>query len=229
MWPRPLSIRRRETLLTPAPPVTVQFASHATDLNVPNASMATRPIMVRLKTETAEAHARVDALMDLPAMTRERYRASLAALRDAHAAVDRALAPHAATLAAFGYHVADRGKLGWLEADLAALGAASSSPGSPPTLHLTDGADAFGAIYVMEGSTLGGQVIARHVIPALGVTPADGCRYFTGYGASTGERWRDTMASITRFAETAGDAAGDRMVAAANRTFALVEASLRAT
>ena len=197
------------------------------DSSATSISETTRLIMGRLKAETAASHARVDALMDLPAMTRPRYSASLAALRDAHLAVERELSRHATALAEFGYDVADRSKLGWLDADLATLGAIPSAPSSDFTLALQDAADAFGAVYVMEGSTLGGQVIARHVIPMLGVTPAEGCRYFTGYGPSTRERWRDTTAAITRFAEPNCEDATGRMVSAANRTFALVEGVLR--
>ncbi len=47
-----------------------------------------------------------------------------------------------------------------------------------------------GAMYVMEGSTLGGQYIARHVEQTLGLQPGKGDAYFIGYGEHTSERWR---------------------------------------
>lgn len=50
-------------------------------------------------------------------------------------------------------------------------------------------ARAMGFMYVMEGSTLGGAVIHRHLV-ASGVVPAAACRFFTGYGAATGEKWK---------------------------------------
>jgi heme oxygenase len=48
-----------------------------------------------------------------------------------------------------------------------------------------------GAMYVMEGSTLGGQHIARHVEAALGLLPAQGDAYFRGYGERTGAMWTE--------------------------------------
>lgn len=184
------------------------------------------PIMGRLKAETAPEHARVDALMDLPGMTRARYIASLLALRDAHAAVERELARHATSLADSGYDVTARSKLAWLDADLAALDAAAA-PATLPAFTLDSVPAACGAIYVMEGSTLGGQVIARHVATALGLSPESGCRYFSGYGRETGVRWREAGAAISQCADAYGEDAGDVMISAARETFALVEAALR--
>jgi heme oxygenase len=43
---------------------------------------------------------------------------------------------------------------------------------------------------VLEGATLGGQLIARHVIPLLGLAPDAGAAFFTSYGAEVGARWR---------------------------------------
>ena len=44
---------------------------------------------------------------------------------------------------------------------------------------------AFGCLYVMEGATLGGQVIGRHVRQTLGVTPETGGRFHAAYGDRT--------------------------------------------
>ena len=48
-----------------------------------------------------------------------------------------------------------------------------------------------GAMYVMEGSTLGGQYIARHVEETLGLTTCEGDAYFRGYGEQTGAMWME--------------------------------------
>jgi heme oxygenase len=181
-------------------------------------------IMSRLKNETAAAHARVDALMDLSRMSRDRYARALAALRDAQLAAESELVRHSDELAASGYDPGARSKVAWLEADLHAIGAFAAP--AAHTLLLADPAAAFGAVYVMEGSTLGGQVIARHVMPLLDVTAERGCRYFSGYRADTGLRWRETSAAITRYASDHPTAV-DQMIAGANDTFALVESALR--
>ncbi len=46
-----------------------------------------------------------------------------------------------------------------------------------------------GSMYVIEGSTLGGQYIAAHAEKVLSLRPGEGDAYFTGYGARTGSMW----------------------------------------
>jgi heme oxygenase len=50
---------------------------------------------------------------------------------------------------------------------------------------------AFGCLYVLEGSTLGGQIIARQVYKHLGLTPENGCQFFSSYGATVGPMWKN--------------------------------------
>jgi heme oxygenase len=49
--------------------------------------------------------------------------------------------------------------------------------------------EAAGAMYVMEGSTLGGRVILKNLQNKLGDMPS-GTSYFQGYGADTGKKWK---------------------------------------
>lgn len=46
-----------------------------------------------------------------------------------------------------------------------------------------------GYLYVIEGSTLGGQVISHILHATLQLTPATGIRYFNGYGEDTKIFW----------------------------------------
>jgi len=48
-----------------------------------------------------------------------------------------------------------------------------------------------GVLYVTEGSTLGGRVIARHLGENLALTPDRGAAFFHGAGEATRERWRE--------------------------------------
>jgi heme oxygenase len=88
-----------------------------------------------------------------------------------------------------------RSRLALLEADLEALGRSSSEIAvlarcvSARELATTR-AGVIGSLYVMEGSTLGGQLINR-AIKATGWAPAHGLRYFNPYGKRTAERWRE--------------------------------------
>lgn len=46
-----------------------------------------------------------------------------------------------------------------------------------------------GTLYVVEGSTLGGQVLMRCLTDSLGVTPVEGGRFFSGHGEATMAHW----------------------------------------
>ncbi len=76
---------------------------------------------------------------------------------------------------------------------------------------------ALGCMYVLEGASLGGQIISRHLRASLGITPESGGRFFYGYGERTGEMWRAFGAAVSVFAVTAETQGG--MVQAAIATF----------
>lgn len=54
---------------------------------------------------------------------------------------------------------------------------------------LNSNAELAGALYVVEGSTLGGQVIARQLRENLGYAVVKGARLFNGHGPNTMVRW----------------------------------------
>jgi heme oxygenase len=58
-----------------------------------------------------------------------------------------------------------------------------------------------GMMYVVEGSTLGGQFIATRTEQVLGLKPGQGDAFFRGYGTQTGERWREFRAVLAEVAE----------------------------
>ena len=75
----------------------------------------------------------------------------------------------------------------------------------------------FGALYVVEGSTLGGQIIARHLKQKFGLDETNGIAFFSGYGKETGKMWKQFGAAVTEFAETSSEQ--EEIIAAANETF----------
>lgn len=87
--------------------------------------------------------------------------------------------------------LAERGKVDLLSADLAALRLSPlTAPCAMPADVVASPATALGAMYVLEGSTLGGRVIERHCAAPLGVSPAHGGAFYHGYGARTGALWQ---------------------------------------
>ncbi len=84
----------------------------------------------------------------------------------------------------------ERAKLPLLARDLSALGAPLNRlplVGVVPDVSTLS--RAVGALYVVEGATLGGQIIRRHVCKRLGIEATTGARFFTGYGAATRLMW----------------------------------------
>ena len=93
-------------------------------------------------------------------------------------------------------------RLNWLEQDLSILDPHGQCGPLPSVFWafppLDSAAEWVGEVYVVEGSTLGGQVITRLVHDQLGLTPDTGGRFFFGHGEQTLERWQ----AFFQFAET---------------------------
>ena len=79
--------------------------------------------------------------------------------------------------------------------DLAALGYLAEPAACPALPPLETRAQLLGAMYVLEGSTLGGQVIARQ----LGAAGIDGRSFFANRAERTGPLWKQ----FTQLLETA--------------------------
>jgi heme oxygenase len=85
-------------------------------------------------------------------------------------------------------------KLPWLNTDLKFFNIEPLSVGhfwshGMKPFVIRNAAELVGVLYAIEGSTLGGQVIARQVAKNFGLTSANGGRFFSGYGTQTAERW----------------------------------------
>ena len=184
---------------------------------------AVRPtgILARLRAETRPQHDALERVVDLldPALTLERYRRWLHVLHGFHAPVERAICA-VPGWSALGLDPVERRRLAWLETDLASLGEARAGAFGecaavpvPRTLS-----EALGALYVLEGSTLGGRVIVRHLEATLGLGPLRGARFFAGHGERTGAMWAGCRHALERHAEGGGDV--DAVVEGAAGTFA---------
>ena len=122
-----------------------------------------------------------------------------------------------------------RRKLHLLEADLRALGMPDAGIQALPRIRRqslpNDWAGLVGAMYVLEGSTLGGQVIARYVRTVLAGTVAHGAyAYYEAYGRThVGPMWR---AFQERLSTEVPHGSHDEVIAGARRTFAALRAWL---
>ncbi|ASA20869.1 biliverdin-producing heme oxygenase [Paenibacillus donghaensis] len=96
----------------------------------------------------------------------------------------------------------DRTKSGLLVLDLLQLGLTQEDIGQLPLCtalpDVSTPAAQYGFLYVMEGSTLGGQMITAMLKQRLALEPEAGLHYFNGYGKDTRVRWsefRETLLS----------------------------------
>lgn len=159
-------------------------------------------LSLRLREETRHAHESIESALDLmrPDLKLGRY---IELLERWHG-FEQAWSPAAER--AIGYLLPDgflakRKRLPMLNADLLALGrtpqqidALPAFPGS--LLKWNDRSVVLGTLYVIEGSTLGGQHVAKFIRQQLGLTPEHGVAYFSSYGPDVGVRWRETKAVL---------------------------------
>jgi heme oxygenase len=169
-------------------------------------------VLAALRAATSEAHAELDSSLALAkSLTPERYarflRASLAVV-----------APLEARIACWlGFPADGVFRTTALRADLSSLGAVlEESPATVPSINSL--AEAMGAAYVVEGSALGGLVLARTVAKTLGEEAPR--RYLSLRGEDTAGRWREFIVSLEQWGGNAP--AHGRVLAceAARQTFA---------
>ncbi|MEQ8234864.1 MAG: biliverdin-producing heme oxygenase [Gammaproteobacteria bacterium] len=181
-------------------------------------------VLLALRTATAAVHDALERELDLlrPDLTLDEYATVLARMAAFYAPLERRI--HGLPdLAAQVPALTARRKLPLLERDLRALaarGVAWSAGDHVPDalLPCVDAVPtALGCLYVLEGATLGGRVIAPHLARCLGLSATDGAAFHAGYGDATGRMWRGMQGAL----RAAGHgAARTAMIAAATTTFA---------
>ena len=184
----------------------VGAAQHISPSSTPDA-------MAAMRQATAGQHARIESLLGLGgAFGRGHYGCVLQGFGAFLHAWERMVAPLLPP-GLDGWFA--RGRRAYLvDRDLAALGLARLDPDSAVVPRLQGCADAIGSLYVLEGSALGGQLIAANIERRLGIHADNGGAYFNGCGKGTAARWRQYQ-GLAQFhldahphaREAAGDAA----------------------
>lgn len=177
----------------------------------------------RLKRATLPAHQRLEeslGLLKAPLAPGRIFR-TLQRFHGFHAAWEPALVPVVPAQL-----LLPRLKLSLLEQDLRGLGATEASLGNAPTCYVArrlcrNEAAAAGSLYVMEGGSLGGQVIVRALEHTGWFSPRRPS-YWNPYGADTGRRWTETVAYL----ESLPAGCADEAVASAIACFELLHSWL---
>jgi heme oxygenase len=174
-----------------------------------------------LRSGTAAEHGSVERSLDLldPELDPPRLTAVLTRMhgfwRAAEAGLDDWAARFPADAESVTWSARRRARL--FAADLGSLGAAPADADAEPLLVPVTGTDeALGRLYVLEGSTLGGRVIDRHLSDLPGLSGVR-LRAFSPYGAETGAMWHAFPRATRDRVARGGDP--DAMVTAAPSTF----------
>jgi heme oxygenase len=126
---------------------------------------------------------------------------------------------------AWGISIAASGQSAALRRDLVALGCAIpeielASAGDLPGLH--GFAPALGALYVLEGSKLGGRIMLKDLCGRLGDEIAGADAFFRGNGAETMPAWIAFRTALDRFFVERPDESAE-VVRGAKETFQAIE------
>ena len=148
--------------------------------------------------------------------SRDAYRDLLIRFHGFHKAWEEAAADRAPDRTFFER----RRKSQLLVKDLKVLGLKSDEiiqlPQCRPLMPLPAPEAVLGSMYVVEGSTLGGAIIAREVERRLGFAAETGCAYFRSYGRDIAAMWKSFGAVLL---EASSPEADDVMVESAQKTF----------
>lgn len=159
----------------------------------------------RLQHETRPFHSRLESRLRLldPHMTVDEYRAILRQFYGFYQPLEDVIRQVAAKSS--GFEAARRGKVQWLVQDLLALGETERTIAGLPLCMklppLMTQASFMGSLYVVEGATLGGQMVARFLRQSLGDEARRYCRFFLSYGEQVQPMWAAFLEALALVAD----------------------------
>lgn len=108
----------------------------------------------------------------------------------------------------------DRRKADRLKHDIISLGGSVEDLPAVETPNIQSAAAAMGALYVMEGSVMGGSIIVG-MLQTNGITK--GLDFFSGYGAETQDMWQQFISALNTTAKNEQET--EEIVKSAKATF----------
>lgn len=142
--------------------------------------------------------------------------------------VENSLKHFESNFLAIGINLNERSKLPLLKKDLESLGVKPEEilklPKCTLLPEINTFAQAMGVLYVLEGSTLGGQIISRQLAKSqILLNGQERASFFISYGPSTGLMWSNFKKSL----DTMPEESTDDVLMAAKKTFSTMETWLR--
>jgi heme oxygenase len=172
-------------------------------MRMPDLATTDADLSAHLRAATAALHARAELRLGLPDAIQDRqdYCRLLARFLGLYAPLERSF-HRFGDWEALDIVLAYRTHASGLSRDLSRLGTDPDRvPRALPAMmpDLPTFPHALGALYVMEGATLGGRVILRAVEARLGRQIAGATCFLGGRGAQTGPMWQSFRAALDRF------------------------------
>jgi heme oxygenase len=178
-----------------------------------------------LRQQTAASHQHLEdnklskALLS-PSLALSDYQAYLSALYAVTIACEDQVFPAVSHIVP---DLQDRYKSGKIIEDLSFTGLSDVQIDALPVcqFEFSSPAEALGIMYVIEGSTLGGRILYKHVHETLGLSFEKGAAYFWGYGAQTGILWKSFISAFSQFAVENNNST--EMIESAIKTFVMID------
>ncbi len=183
-------------------------------------------ILAKLKEATKPAHLRLETTVDLlnSALDLESYQNLLRKFYGFYAPVEPQLL-RVIKQQSIDFDYEDRLKVPLLKRDLQNLTGENfdfeiiNLCRDSPALKTF--AQTLGCLYVLEGATLGGQIISRHLRQNLNLTAENGAAFFNSYGERVGQMWKAFGAMANEQAEKLNS--DEEIIASAQETFTKFE------
>jgi heme oxygenase len=188
-----------------------------------------RTALDRIRHETRALHEQIEGIVPLlqPDADEQTYRRYLEKLLGFHRPLEPVLFARAG-LRELGIRRAEREKAPWLARDLLALGLSAEQLSTLPRCRalpcVRSLSAALGCCYVLEGATLGAQLIYRELATRLPDTMSRASSYLRCYGSETGPMWKGFCAALEHHGQHAEEQA--EMADAARETFTTLRAWL---
>jgi heme oxygenase len=197
-------------------------------VNSPFIETAEHDAMARIRAATHPQHVALEARAAIleRVATPAGYAALIGLFTALHASYEPQFARFAVRFAELGFSLEARSKRALLEQDCSRIRERFSIDAVSPAATfdfppVDTAAGAVGWLYVLEGSTLGGMVIAGHVAAALAIPTA----YYGAYGARSAAMWRDFHAFVRAYVAAEPDSE-PAIISGARAAFTIVAMAL---
>lgn len=157
-----------------------------------------------LRGQTGESHVNLEenqlskAILD-PSVTLSDYQQYIARMYGVTKACENDIFPIISSVLT---DIDERFKSQLILGDLLKTGFSQDKIASIPVYNFNPNniAQALGVMYVLEGSTLGGKILYKHINQFLGLDEQTGVSYFYGYGHQTGHLWKLFVSKLSAYA-----------------------------